>query len=413
MATPTAESVARIEGRAADLKRQIEGYLLECRATTGEELDAVQSAKYRAMFADLQGLEQRAEFERSELARVGSLPPALQRRVNGGRVRGGQTAGQLSPLDPPPEELRRLYSAACRGESAAYERRFSSADSLLPPQLFPQVTAQIHEGRLLDRLPGFAIELPSIEYVRHVSTTGSAGSVAEGQLKPEVTLVVDKLVATAVKLAAHLALSREIYADWDAFSQYALQELQRQVIDVENAELLTGDGTATDMLGFYPTPGVLVHDASADTGTGETVWDSIEKAVAQLRSGPALSEPDLAIFHPDDWSSIRRVKDGYQRYLVSPDPSSDEVNTCWGIPVLTTTQNPVGKGLLIDTSKFGRVAVREPISMFMGFANDDLIRNLLRWVAETRLVLTVERPAAVLKIVNLPAPTTTKTTAKK
>jgi hypothetical protein len=82
---------------------------------------------------------------------------------------------------------------------------------------------------------------------------------------------------------------------------------------------------------------------------------------------------------------------------------------------LTTTRNPVGQGLLIDTTKFGRVAVHEPLSMFMGFANDDLIRNLLRWVAETRLVLTVERPAAVLKLTNLPTPTTTatKSTARK
>jgi HK97 family phage major capsid protein len=267
----------------------------------------------------------------------------------------------------------------------------------------------------LDRLPGFQMATASIEYVRHVSTTGSAGSVAEGAAKPEVTLVVDKLVATAVKLATHLALSREIYADWDSFSQYALQELQRQVIDVENLQLLTGDGTGTNMTGFYNTSGILTHDCTADAAP-ETAWDSIEKAIAQLRSGPALSEPDLAIFHPDDWSHIRRIKDGYQRYLVAPDPSSDQVNTAWGIDVLTTVQNPIGKGLLIDTTKFGRVAVRELISMFMGFANDDLIRNLLRWVAETRLVLTVERPSAVLQITNLPTPTTAtaaKSTARK
>ena len=32
--------------------------------------------------------------------------------------------------------------------------------------------------------------------------------------------------------------------------------------------------------------------------------------------------------------------------------------------------------------------------MFLGYADDDLVRNQLRWVAETRLVLTVERPTA-------------------
>jgi HK97 family phage major capsid protein len=298
-----------------------------------------------------------------------------------------------------------------------YERRFTSADSLLPPELFPVVTAQIHESRLRDRLPAFAIEAPSIEYVRHISTTGSGGTVAEGQPKPEVTLNVDKLVAAAVKVAATLALSREIYDDWNSFSQYALAELQRITIDAENLQLLTGDGTGTNMLGFYNVTGILSHDASADTG--ETVWDSFEKCIAQLRTGSALATPDLLVLNPLDWSAARRVKDNYGRYLVAPDPSDDQVNQAWGIDVLVTTQNPVGQGLFIDTSKFGRVAIRSPIGMFLGYSQDDFVRNLLRWVAEERLVLTVERPAAVLVIKSLPTPTAAeaeapaKTTARK
>jgi class 3 adenylate cyclase len=40
--------------------------------------------------------------------------------------------------------------------------------------------------------------------------------------------------------------------------------------------------------------------------------------------------------------------------------------------------------------------------MRIGFANDDFTRNLIRWVGEERLVLMVERPAAVLKLVNIP-----------
>lgn len=47
--------------------------------------------------------------------------------------------------------------------------------------------------------------------------------------------------------------------------------------------------------------------------------------------------------------------------------------------------------------------------MFLGYSGDDFQRNLLRWVAETRLVLTVERPAAVLALSKLPAPTAATT----
>ena len=82
------------------------------------------------------------------------------------------------------------------------------------------ITAQ-HENRLLDRLPGYAIEMPQVEFVPHISTTGSAESVGEAVLKPKATLHVDKLIAYAVKLAGHLALSNEILDDGSAFSQYS------------------------------------------------------------------------------------------------------------------------------------------------------------------------------------------------
>ena len=60
------------------------------------------------------------------------------------------------------------------------------------------------------------------------------------------------------------------------------------------------------------------------------------------------------------------------------------------------------------------MAVRESLSARMGFANDDFVRNIVRYVCEERCVLTVERPSAVLHITTLPtvAPLETKTAKK-
>ena len=81
--------------------------------------------------------------------------------------------------------------------------------------------------------------------------------------------------------------------------------------------------------------------------------------------------------------------------------------------MLSTTACPVGKGLLLDTTRFGYVGVREPLSMRVGYAGDDLTNNILRTVGEERLVLCVTRPAAVLAISNLPAAATTGTETKR
>jgi hypothetical protein len=87
---------------------------------------------------------------------------------------------------------------------------------------------------------------------------------------------------------------------------------------------------------------------------------------------------------------------------VSADPTQDEANQLWGVPVLVTTQCQPADGLLIDTTKFGRAIVREPLSMRIGWSNDDFVRNVLRTVCEERLNLAVERPTSILHLTNLP-----------
>ena len=57
---------------------------------------------------------------------------------------------------------------------------------------------------------------------------------------------------------------------------------------------------------------------------------------------------------------------------------------------------------MLDTTKFGYGGVREPLVMRVGYANDDMTRNILRFVGEERLTLCVTRPSAVLSITNLP-----------
>ena len=102
----------------------------------------------------------------------------------------------------------------------------------------------------------------------------------------------------------------------------------REVCDYENKQLLSGVGGASAVQGLLTQAGILQHDASKDTGTGITALDSFEIAIAAMRVGAALAEPNLIVMHPFTWSNLRRVKDGYYRFLVAPDPTQDEAKSC-------------------------------------------------------------------------------------
>jgi HK97 family phage major capsid protein len=345
-------------------------------------------------------LDQAEEQERRRKA--GPFRAAADSGTGAGvHAKGIVTGRQVAPLAFDDESLRALHTAAVSRQSLQV-KAFSSPDSLLPAQLYPVPIGPVHEGRLIERLPTMATTAPAVEYIRHSSTTGAAAVVAEGGLKPEIVMNTTPMTATAQKIAAHVGTSWEAISDWDNWTSYVQGELFRQVIDVENAELLAGDGTTGHLTGLLHTSGILTHDASADTGTNVTALDSVEKSIATLRTGAALAEPDLIVLHPLTWSALRRIKDNQGRFLTAPDPTADEAASIWGMPVLVTTQLAAGAGVLLDTTKFGRVLVREGLSLRTGSNNDDFTHNIVRFVAEERLSLAVERPAALLSITGLP-----------
>jgi HK97 family phage major capsid protein len=255
----------------------------------------------------------------------------------------------------------------------------------------------IHESRLLDKIPSISINAPSYEYIRHSGSTGAPAVVEEGFPKPDVVLETDQVIATVVKLAATFGLSRESMMDWSNFTSYAQTEMVRQIIDLENAELLNGSGTTGNILGLNLTVGALTHAVTTETGL-----DAIEIGIAALRTGASLAVADLLVLHPNTWSALRRTKDTQGRYLVNPDPTAADGQRIWDVDVLVTTTQAAGAGLLLDTTKFGRVLVREGINVATGTNNDDFSRNISRWVIEERLALAVERPTALLTISNLP-----------
>ncbi|MBX7433779.1 phage major capsid protein [Mycobacterium sp. Y57] len=310
-----------------------------------------------------------------------------------------KTGAQSNPLRIDAKAIKGLYNAAVSKQGFAV-KAYSSVESLLPAQLDPAVLGQVHENRVLDYLPTRPISAPSLEVIVHSSTTGAPTSVAEGAAKPEIVLNTTSETFTAVKLAAHVGISYETLQDFGAFQGYTQHEMMRQIQDVENAQILSGAGTGTDMTGFTATSGVLTHDASLDTGTNETALDSIEKAITALRSGTSLAEANFIVMSPATYSSMRRLKNTYGEFLIG-EPAAVGARQLFGVPVALTTAIADGTAVMLDTTKFGFVAVREGLTVHVGQSGTDFIDNISRFVMEERLVLCVERPSAVMVVSNL------------
>ncbi len=115
------------------------------------------------------------------------------------------------------------------------------------------------------------------------------------------------------------------------------------MIDAENAELPKGDGTGQHVLGLLNQAGILTRPVGTDTPL-----DAVEQAFNDLRVGPAFGAPTVFVAHPNDFSGLRRTKDGQQRNLLNADPSAAEASTLWGIPVVQTTQITEGMAVAMN-----------------------------------------------------------------
>jgi len=405
-------------GTVSSLLPQLERRRDEIRGTCERLL---LSARYREAEQDLRGIEEHIADLREDEARSGIPAKYAKLRRDGSRSgRGGRefrSAGAVSPLGYSDETLRRAHTALAGGSTAVLEARaFNSAVGLLPAELYPVPTFPRHEARLMDRLPGFALDAPSLEYVQVTSVTGAAAIVGEGQLKPEIVAPPTKQIVTALKLACHGGVSWENIQDYDSFTAAVQNELLKQVIDLENSQLVYGTGGTTQLSGMTTTAGILTLAATGTTASPPNNWDDIAGGIALLRTGPALAEPDLLLLHPDTWTAIRTQKDLYARYLATPAPTDQTAETMWDVEVLQSTAFKPGEAVLLDTQLFGRVAVREPLIMRVGYGvvsgQSDFLSNILRWIAEERLNLAVERPAAICHVTGLPvaAPLDTRST---
>jgi HK97 family phage major capsid protein len=376
----------------------------EAKAIDAELSSAVASKSFKHLPAIEARIDQLAA-DRSELEQLENVAKSVRNHPLGmgmasaaghGVVDTKAVKGNASPLAFSEQSLKGLHQAVMSNQSFS-TKAFSTVDGLLPAQLDGSVLGIIHESRLLDKIPSISISAPSYEYIRHTGSTGAPTVVAEGFPKPDVVLETDQVIATVSKLAATFGLSRESMMDWSNFTSYAQTEMVRQIIDLENSELLNGTGLTGNILGLNLTVGALTHAVTTETGL-----DAIEIGIAALRTGASLAVADLLVLHPNTWSALRRTKDTQGRYLVNPDPTAADGQRIWDVDVLVTTTQAAGAGLLLDTTKFGRVLVREGINVATGTNNDDFSRNISRWVIEERLALAVERPTALLTLTGLP-----------
>lgn len=227
-----------------------------------------------------------------------------------------------------------------------------------------------------------------ITWLQENGGEGDAGMVAEGAIKPQIDFDFTQAETTVKKVAGHIRLSEEMVEDIPMITAYVTIRGQRKVVNVENAQILYGDGTAVNLRG-------LNLDAVAFTGAGikvpaPTNYDVLRALQAQVSIGDyGLS---AILMNPADTASMDLLKDTSNNYILPPNLAALRAL------IRETTLIPAGSFLAGDFANAADLYDRKALNVrFYDQDRDNAVRNMITIVIEERLAVANLRPAAFIK----------------
>jgi HK97 family phage major capsid protein len=258
---------------------------------------------------------------------------------------------------------------------------------------------------LLDLIPTAATTSNSIEYYEMTTSTNNAAPVAEATnstgttgTKPEGGVGWTLRTLPVATIAEWMPVTNQMLADAPAVRGIIDQTLLTHLTLALETQVLSGNGTAPNMLGILSNPSILTTGLGAGAGTSiDAVYHAMTAVMAT-----GLSNPTASVWNPIDFEVVRLARENAASatlggYLIGP-PNVTGPTTLWGRPVILSLGMPVDTALVADFQGAMMLFDREQAAIRVGLANDDFLRNIQRVLAELRAVFALFRPTAACRV---------------
>lgn len=297
-------------------------------------------------------------------------------------------------------------------EKAATDVIYSGAGgggSLIIPQYLPGVLPlPARPLTVRDLLSSGTTTSDTLSYARQVSRDSAAAAVAQASslstgAKPQSAIGWTRQTSPVETLATWMAATRQQLADAGQTRALIDNQLELMLKLLEEAELLTGNGTAPHLRGLLETAGVQTLDVSGvSTSNAQDIarvnLNSFRDASRLVRTGPAFAQPDGIVINPIDGSEIDEIQDTLGRYLGNG-PFNTGPNTLWRLPVVESLAVSEGTAIVGAFKQGATVFEREAINILTSDSHADFfVRNLIAVLGEERLGLAIFFPAAFVEV---------------
>ena len=297
---------------------------------------------------------------------------------------------------------------------ASTEFKASTDSQLSPSSLSPAVTqvdTNIVTGfrrrlTVADLLAQGTLTGSAITYFVEGALEGDFTTVAEGAQKPQLHYADPTAVTEALKkIAAFIKESDEMIEDLPFLASAINNRLLYNLGLFEENQLLSGNGTGTNIKGLLNRSGIQTETAASVSAAGDDNADAIFRAITKVGTGSGL-DADGIVINPADYQNLRLRRDGNGQYYGGGFFAGEYGNggitmqpPLWGMRTVVTpaiTAGTVLVGAFQQTSTLyrkGGVRVEATNSN-----EDDFENNKVTIRAEERVALAVRVPAGLVKV---------------
>lgn len=255
-----------------------------------------------------------------------------------------------------------------------------------------------------DLLSSGTISGNAISYFVEGAIEGAFTTVAEGGAKPQLHVVDPTTTVDSLKkIAGWTKFSDEMLEDLDFIVSEINIRLLYELAKFEEAQILNGNGTGTNLLGLLNRVGIQT-ELRGTTTSGDTVADTLFRAITKVSTGSGL-DADALVIHPLDYQALRLAKDANEQYygggfFQGPygNGGIQENPPVWGLRTVVTPAMTQGTALVGAFAQAATLYRKGGVRVESTNAHaSDFTSNLVTMRVEERVALAVRRPTGLVK----------------
>lgn len=267
-------------------------------------------------------------------------------------------------------------------------------------------TATIRDGTFVNKITrpvtmlDFVRIVPagqSNAYMYESTFTNNTAESGENAALTESADAWSQATDTFVTVGTFIPVTEEILEDSAECYDLIQNRLRAMLLQRLDGQIVVGDGTGSNLTGFYAASGVQTQARGSDTS-----FEAIYKAIGKCNGASAYGNANVIVMTNADWYALSILKDSTGRFLLG-DAGQGIPKVLFGLPVVLSDAMASDTGLVCDTN-WSSLRLKHDIRIKVSDSHaSNFISNVLVMKAEMRVALRQTRGAVSVKITDLVA----------